>query len=69
VLISPDRVAAPRVFIASRLQAWRDPEGMILAGHYSTGLANAATTKAARPKSPPVTAEPAPRYCDPANTP
>ena len=26
VLISPDRVAAPRAFIASPLAAWRDPE-------------------------------------------
>jgi hypothetical protein len=48
VLISPARVAAPRVFIASRLRAWRDADGVILAGHYSARLADAVATKAAR---------------------
>ncbi|MGH7743878.1 MAG: hypothetical protein ACREQ5_03545, partial [Candidatus Dormibacteria bacterium] len=48
VLISPGRVAAPRVFIASRLTAWRDPDGAILPGHYSARLAGAAAATAAR---------------------
>ncbi|MGH7749260.1 MAG: hypothetical protein ACREQ5_31515, partial [Candidatus Dormibacteria bacterium] len=48
VLISPGRVAAPRVFIASRLTAWRDPDGAILPGHYSARLADVAAATAAR---------------------
>jgi len=46
VLISPNRVAAPRVFIASRLRAWCDPEGAILPGHYSARLADVAAARA-----------------------
>jgi hypothetical protein len=48
VLISPERIAAPRLFITSRLAAWRTPEGMILPGHVSSRVSDAAATKAAR---------------------
>jgi hypothetical protein len=48
VLISPDRIAAPKAFIASRLAAWRTPEGAILPGHWTTRVTDAATTSAAR---------------------
>ena len=48
VLISPERIAAPRVFIASRLAAWRTPEGVILPGHFSSRINDAAAAKAAR---------------------
>jgi hypothetical protein len=48
VLICPERIAAPQAFIASRLAAWRSAEGVILPGHYSSLLADAAATKAAR---------------------
>jgi hypothetical protein len=48
VLISPAHIAALKVFIASRLRAWRDADGVILTGHYSALLTAAAATKAAR---------------------
>jgi hypothetical protein len=48
VLICPERIAAPKAFIASRLAAWRTPEGVILPGHWSSLLTYAAGTKAAR---------------------
>jgi hypothetical protein len=48
VLISPERIAAPAAFIRSRLAAWRSPAGGILPGHYSSLLADAAATQAAR---------------------
>jgi hypothetical protein len=48
VLISPAHIAAPQVFIASRLRAWRDADGVILTGHYSARLTDTAATKAAR---------------------
>jgi hypothetical protein len=48
VLISPERIAAPAAFIRSRLAAWRNPAGVILPGHYSALLADAAATQAAR---------------------
>ena len=48
VLISPERVTAPKAFIASRLAAWRTPDGVILPGHWSTRVTDAAATKAAR---------------------
>jgi hypothetical protein len=48
VLICPDRIAAPPAFIASRLAAWRSADGVILPGHYSSLLTDAAATKTAR---------------------
>lgn len=48
VLICPERIAAPQAFIASRLAAWRSAEGVILPGYWSSLLADAAATKAAR---------------------
>jgi hypothetical protein len=48
VLISPGRVAAPKVFIHSRLAAWRSTEGVILPGHWSSRVTDAAVTKTAR---------------------
>ncbi|MEA2203067.1 MAG: hypothetical protein QOI89_3807 [Solirubrobacteraceae bacterium] len=48
VLICPARIAAPQAFIASRLTAWRSAEGVILPGHWSSLLADAAATKTAR---------------------
>jgi hypothetical protein len=48
VLICPDRIAAPAAFIRSRLAAWRSAEGVILPGHWSSLLTDAAATKTAR---------------------
>lgn len=48
VLISPQRIAAPKVFIASRLSAWRTPERVILPGHWTSRVTDAAATKATR---------------------
>jgi hypothetical protein len=48
VLISPDRIAAPPTFIVSRLTAWRSAAGVILPGHWTSLLTDAATTKTAR---------------------
>jgi hypothetical protein len=48
VLISPQRIAAPKAFITSRLAAWRTPDNVILPGHYSSRTANAAALAAAR---------------------
>jgi hypothetical protein len=48
VLISPERIAAPQAFIRSRLAAWCTPTDVILPGHWSSLLADAAATKAAR---------------------
>ena len=48
VLICPERIAAPQAFIASRLAAWRSAEGVILPGHFSSLLTDAAATKTAR---------------------
>jgi hypothetical protein len=48
VLICPERIAAPKAFIASRLAAWRTPDGAILPGHWTSRLTDAATAKAAR---------------------
>ena len=48
VLISPEHTAAPQAFIASRLRAWRTPEGAILPGHWTSRRTDAAATKAAR---------------------
>ena len=48
VLICPERIAAPQAFIRSRLAAWRTPAGAILPGHWSSLLADAAATQAAR---------------------
>jgi hypothetical protein len=48
VLISPERITAPAAFIRSRLAAWRTPTGVILPGYWSSLLADAAATKAAR---------------------
>ncbi|MGH3670660.1 MAG: hypothetical protein ACRDSH_08480 [Pseudonocardiaceae bacterium] len=45
VLISPERIAAPAVFIRSRLAAWCTPNGAILPGHFS---ARVTATQAAR---------------------
>jgi hypothetical protein len=46
VLISPERIAAPKAFITSRLAAWRTPAGAILPGHWTSR--RTATTQAAR---------------------
>jgi len=48
VLICPHRIAAPKAFIASRLAAWRTPDGAILPGHFTSRITDAAATKAAR---------------------
>jgi hypothetical protein len=48
VRICPDRIAAPQAFIRSRLAAWRSAEGVILPGHWSSLLTDAAATKTAR---------------------
>jgi hypothetical protein len=48
VLICPERIAAPQVFIASRLAAWRNAAGVILPGHWTSLLTDAAATKTAR---------------------
>jgi hypothetical protein len=48
VLICPERIAAPRAFIASRLAAWRTPEGVTLPGHWTSRVTDAAATKTAR---------------------
>ena len=48
VLIFPERIAAPQTFIRSRLAAWRSAEGVILPGHWSSLLTDAAATKTAR---------------------
>src|SRR5947209_20164010 len=48
VLICPERIAAPQAFIRSRLAAWRTPAGVILPGHWSSLLTDAAATKTAR---------------------
>jgi hypothetical protein len=48
VLISPERIAAPKAFIASRLSAWRDPGGAILPGHWTTQITQAAVAQTAR---------------------
>jgi hypothetical protein len=48
ILICPERVAAPRAFIGSRLTAWRTPQDVILPGHWSALLADAAPATTAR---------------------
>jgi hypothetical protein len=48
VLISPERIAAPQAFIASRLAAWRTPDGAILLGHWMARITEAAAAHAAR---------------------
>jgi hypothetical protein len=48
VLICPERIAAPKAFIASRLAAWRTPDGAILPGHWTAQLIQAAAARAAR---------------------
>jgi hypothetical protein len=48
VLTSPQRIAAPKAFIASRLAAWRTPDGVILPGHWTTRVTEAASAQAAR---------------------
>jgi hypothetical protein len=48
VLICPERIAAPQAFIASRLAAWRTPDGAILPGHWTAQLTQAAAARAAR---------------------
>src|SRR2546423_11481980 len=48
VLICPHRIAAPKAFIASRLAAWRSPDGAILPGHFTSRMTEAAAAKAAR---------------------
>jgi hypothetical protein len=65
VLICPERIAAPKAFIASRLAAWRTPEGVILPGHWSSLLTDAADTKTACQLVLPATAEPASHCCAP----
>jgi hypothetical protein len=50
VLISPERIAAPTAFIASRLAAWRTPEGIILPGYWTSRVADVAAAHAARRK-------------------
>jgi hypothetical protein len=51
VLISPEHITAPTAFIASRLAAWRTPDGVILPGHWTARVTEAApaspTTRAA----------------------
>ena len=48
VLICPERIAAPRAFIASRLAAWRTPDGVILPGHWTSRGADVAAIHAAQ---------------------
>lgn len=48
VLICPEHIAAPTVFICSRLSAWHTPDGAILPGHWTSRLTDATTAKAAR---------------------
>jgi hypothetical protein len=48
VLICPHHITAPQAFIRSRLSAWRTPQGVILPGHWTSHLTDAATLKAAR---------------------
>jgi hypothetical protein len=48
ILICPQQIAAPKAFIASRLAAWRTPEGAILPGHWTSRLADAAAAQTAR---------------------
>jgi hypothetical protein len=48
VLICPENIAAPTVFIRSRLSAWRAPDGAILPGHWTSRITETATAKAAR---------------------
>jgi len=48
VLICPQRIAAPRAFIASRLAAWRTPDGAILPGSWTSRVADVAAIRAAR---------------------
>jgi hypothetical protein len=48
VLLCPERIAAPKAFIASRLRAWRTPDGAILLGHWTTRVTDAAAAKTAR---------------------
>jgi len=48
VLICPERIAAPQAFIASRLAAWRTPDGAILPGHWTSRVTEAAAARAAR---------------------
>lgn len=47
VLIHPERIAAPRAFIRSRLTAWHTPNGEILPGYWSARVTDAAATQAA----------------------
>jgi len=48
VLISPERIAAPKAFITSRLTAWRTPDGTILPGHWTARVTEAAAARTAR---------------------
>jgi hypothetical protein len=48
VLISPERIAAPQAFIASRLAAWRSADSVILPGHWTSLLNDVTNAKAAR---------------------
>ena len=48
LLLCPQHIAAPKAFIASRLRAWRTPDGAILPGHWTTRLTTAAAAKTAR---------------------
>ena len=48
VLICPQRIATPQAFIASRLAAWRTPDGAILPGHWTARVTDAAAARAAR---------------------
>lgn len=48
VLISPEHIAAPTAFIASRLAAWRTPDGVIMPGHWTSRVADVAAARAAR---------------------
>jgi hypothetical protein len=48
VLICPERIAVPQAFIASRLAAWRTPDGAILPGHWTARGTEAAAARAAR---------------------
>jgi len=48
VLICPERIAAPRAFIASRLAAWRTPDGAILPGSWTSRMADVAAARSAQ---------------------
>jgi hypothetical protein len=48
VLICPEHIAAPTAFIASRLAAWRTPDGAILPGSWTSRVAEVAAAHAAR---------------------